>query len=207
MRSLFIDTSSFFMTIAIVENNKILYNFKEKIQNDMSSRIISEIENAFNSVSFEIKDINKIFVVNGPGSFTGVRVGVTAAKVIAWALNIDVIPISSLEFIATTKTEKKLIAPLIDAKRGNVFAAVYDDELGIVEREKLINLDLFLEGKNNDIVFISNDNIENTIKPNTDIMKIINKHINDEPIDSHSLKPNYLKLTEAEESMNDKRNN
>lgn len=207
MRSLFIDTSSFFMTIALIQDNNILYSFKEEIKNDMASRIIPEIDRAFSNVSFEIKDLDKIFVVNGPGSFTGVRVGVTAAKVIAWSLNISVIPISSLEFIATTKTNKKLIAPLIDARRNNVFCAVYDNNLNIIEEEKMMNSNLFFQNKNNDYEFISNDNIKNTIKPNTDIIKIINKHINDKSIDPHSLKPNYLKLTEAEESLNDKINN
>ena len=83
MKSLFINTSSFFMSIAILEGNKILYKKEEEMLVDMASRIIPEIEIAFNNVDFEINDIDKIFVVNGPGSFTGVRVGVTVAKMIA----------------------------------------------------------------------------------------------------------------------------
>lgn len=200
MRSLFIDTSSFFMMIAVIEDDKILYKFHKEIKNDMASQIVPKIEMAFNEVNFEIKDIDKIFVVNGPGSFTGVRIGVTAAKVIGWSLNKVVVPISSLEFLATTPTHKLFLVPLIDARRGNVYAAVYDNKLNVVEKDALVNLDSFIKDKTENYEFISYDEIPNTIKPNQDILKIIEKHENDKGVCPHSLKPNYLKLTEAEES-------
>ena len=201
MRCLFIDTSSFFINIAITYNNTIIYHKYTKVERDMSSLIIPIIKEGFDSVSFDIKNLDKIFIVNGPGSFTGVRVGVTVAKTIAWSLNIPLIPISSLEVIASTNSDKKYHVGLIDARRGNVFAGVYDKELNVIKEDRFIN---FNELDINDYYELIGEGYKES---NPDILKVINKHINDEDINPHVLKPNYLKLTEVEEKLNDKRNN
>lgn len=201
MRSLFINTSSFFMSVAILEDDNILYEKNEEIISDMASKIVPFIELSFDNVSFDIKDIDKIFIVTGPGSFTGIRVGVTAAKTIAWALKKDIIPISSLECLATTKTDKRYIIPAIDARRGYVFAGVYDKDLNNIVNDyytKLEDLEEYIiEG-----MIISYDNIEESIKPKIDIAKIVSLHKNDATVNPHEIKPNYLKLTEAEEKKN-----
>ena len=200
MKSLFINTSSFFMSVAITEDNNILYKKEEKIINDMATKIVPFIEECFSNAPFEIEDLDRIFVVNGPGSFTGVRIGVTAAKTIAWSLKLDVVPISSLEVIATTPTDKKHVIPVIDARRGCVFAGVYDWELNTIMENKYIEL-RELDDYRADGELISYDDIESAIKPSVDIIKIIEKHKDDTPINPHKLNPNYLKLTEAEEKL------
>lgn len=199
---LVIDTSSSYVTVSIINNDTILHEFKRKIDNDIASKIMSIINMELTESNINIKDINRIFVVNGPGSFTGVRIGVTIAKTIGWSLNIKVNPISSLELMATTKTSKKYIVPLIDARRGNVYAGVYDNDLNVILEDKLVSLSDILRFETLDYEFVSYDEVKglDTIKPDTDILKIINKHINDEGIIAHELKPQYLKLTEAEEN-------
>lgn len=198
MKSLFINTSSFYMSLAILEDDKLLYKKEEEILVDMASKIIPEIELSFNNVPFELKDINKIFVVNGPGSFTGVRVGVTVAKTIAWALKKDVIPLSSLELLATTSVENNHVISAIDARRGYVFAGVYDKDLNVIMPDKYV-LKADLEDYLNDGTIVSYDKLDGASMPVIDIVKIVEKHKNDAPINPHALKPNYLKLTEAEE--------
>ena len=198
MRSLFINTSSFFMTIAILEKGMVIYKKEEELLVDMASKIVPEIELSFNNVPFNIQGIDKIFVVTGPGSFTGVRVGVTVAKIIGWALKKDVIPLSSLELLATTYCETSNKIPVIDARRGYVFAGVYDSDLNVIMPDKYTLLSS-LEEYMKDGTMISYDKIDKAIMPKLDIAKIVLKHINDKPISPHALKPNYLKLTEAEE--------
>lgn len=198
MRSLFINTSSFYMSLAILEDDKLLYKKEEEILVDMASKIIPEIELSFNNVSFGLEDIDKIFVVNGPGSFTGVRVGVTVAKTVAWALKKDVIPISSLELLATTPVETDNVISVIDARRGYVFAGVYDKDLNIVMPDKYILKDDLEEYLDNGTM-VSYDKLDGVSMPSIDIVKIVEKHKNDDSINPHALKPNYLKLTEAEE--------
>ncbi len=198
MRSLLIDTSSFFMTISILEDDEVLYSFSEEIKSDMASKIIPVIEKAFNEVNFSIQDVSKIYVVNGPGSFTGVRVGVTVAKIMAWSLKKEIVILSSLELLATTPVETKYKVSAIDARRGYVYAGVYDNDLNIILADQYISFNE-LEDYLKDGTLISHDESLNGMKPNIDISMIIRKHQNDKGLNPHEVKPNYLKMTEAEE--------
>lgn len=200
MISLFIDTSISFPTISLIRDNEVLYEFHEEIKSDMSSRILPIIDEGLRKSNLSLNLVDNIFVVTGPGSFTGVRIGVTIAKTIAWSLNKKIIPISSLEFIATTNTNKDYVISMIDARRGNVFAGIYTNTLDCVMKDTLMSLEELLKDKENNYELVSYDNILNAIKPIPDIIKIINKHVNDDGINPHELKPNYLKLTEAEEN-------
>ena len=199
MISLLIDTSTSNLTVSIINDQEVIYIYQETILSDMSSKLLPIIDNGLKELDLKLENIDKIFVVNGPGSFTGIRVGVTVAKTIAWALKKDIIPLSSLELIATTNTSKKYIVPMIDARRNNVFAGIYDNNLNCIKEDKLISRDE-LSNLDEDYEFVSYDNIAGVIKPNIDVLKIINKHINDKGINPHNLNPNYLKLTEAEEN-------
>ena len=203
MKYLLIDTSSANVIVSIIENNNILYCYNRYVESDLSSKILTIIDEGLRTRDTNLKSIDKIFVVNGPGSFTGIRVGVTVSKNIAWALDIDVIPISSLELFATTQTDKKYIVPMIDARRRNVFGAIYDTNLNIVKEEALYNLDKLLKDTNDQYELVSYDDLKlnSLIKPQVDIIKIIKKHEKDESINPHKLNPRYLKLTEAEENL------
>ena len=201
MISLLIDTSTSNLTVSIIKKQEIIYKYQESILSDMASKILPIIDNGLKEQKLKLEDIDKIFIVNGPGSFTGIRVGVTVAKTIAWALKKDIIPLSSLELIATTNTSKKYIIPMIDARRNNVFAGIYDNNLNCIKKDKLISIDE-ISKLNIDYEYVSYDAIklDGVIKPNIDVLKIINKHIDDIGINPHNLNPNYLKLTEAEEN-------
>jgi tRNA threonylcarbamoyladenosine biosynthesis protein TsaB len=78
-----------------------------------------------------IKDINAVAVNNGPGSYTGLRIGLAAAKGLCYALNIPLITVNSLKIIASAVQDEAhdIICPLIDARRMEVFTAMYDKEL------------------------------------------------------------------------------
>ncbi len=200
MKILFLDTSSFFATVAIIEDGKIKYLFQEEIKDDMASRMLPVIQEGFNQVPFTVNDIDKIMVVNGPGSFTGVRIGVTIAKVLAWSIKKDIIPVSSLAFLATTKTASKYIIPMIDARRGYVYAGVYDQELNSVLADQYIAYDALKEYFE-DGTIISQDDLPMATKPELDVLKMVTKYQNNEPVPCHSVNPNYLKKTEAEEKL------
>lgn len=202
MKSLLIDTATSNILVTIIEGQNVLYEYKENIISDMSSKLLPIIDEGLKSLNLKLNDIDKIFVVNGPGSFTGIRVGVTTAKTIAWALKKEIIALSSLELMSTTKTNKKYLVPMIDARRGNVFAGIYDNELNCIKSDKLVNLKEFINNLDYDYEIISHDNInvKTMIKPQIEVLKIINKHTNDKGINPHNLNPNYLKLTEAEEN-------
>ena len=204
---LFIDTSTSYPIVSIIENNNIKAMFNKKIDTDISVSIFSILDTMFKELNITPQDIKKIFIANGPGSFTGTRIGVTIAKVYGYSLNVDLIPVSTLEVLAGG-VNKDYIVPVIDARRGFVYAGIYDKDLNKIVDDRYISLDKLkeeLEGK--DYVFVSYDDIAGSIKPKIDLIKVINKHEKDIPANAHGLNPNYLKKTEAEEKLSDKKNN
>ena len=199
MKYLFVDSATATLVVAIVINDEIKYIFNDKTDKDMSSVIMPKIKEAFDTCNISPIDLDKIFVVTGPGSFTGIRVGLTVVKVMAWTLKIPVVPISSLEVIASGTPSDNNVA-LIDARRGYVFAGEYNKRLNNIDPDRYILLSEIKEG-----IFISYDDIEGAIKPNIDILKVIRKHEKNKGVNPHKINPNYLKLTEAEEKLNARR--
>lgn len=205
MKYLFIDTSFLFINIYVVEKDTVVKDCNLKVEKDMSNKILPLIREMLSELDMRISDINKIFITIGPGSFTGVRIGLTVAKVISWGLDIPLIPVSTLEYLASIKSSTKdMIRPIIDARRGNVFTALYDKNLNILEKENLISFDNIKILEN--VELVSYDGVNDSLVSNIDIVKLIKKHINDISVNPHTLVPNYLKKTEAEEKLNDSRN-
>lgn len=213
MINLFIDTCTKYLILALYKNNEIIEYFQMEADNNLSVLLLQKIDELLKKSNLEIKDVDKIYVSNGPGSFTGIRIGVTTAKTIAYGLNKEINTVSELEVLASVDTNKKYIVPLIDARRNYVYTGMYNNNLNIEIENKYIDLDEFYNflSKNyniNDILFVSNDSFNiNTEVPKINIWKIIEKHRKDESMNPHLVNPNYLKLTEAEEKLNDKRNN
>ena len=210
MISLFLDTCSHNIIVAILENNKVIYSKIEKNDNQLSEKLLPYIEEGFIKINKSVHDIDTIYVVNGPGSFTGIRIGVTVAKVMAWGLNKKIVTLSELEVLASIHTDKKYIVPLIDARRGYVYAGVYDQNLDIISKDEYILLDDLtknIKDKSDSTLFVSYDSFSiDTSLPDIDIEKLVIKHRNDSSLNPHEVNPNYLKLTEAEEKLIDKNN-
>lgn len=193
MNILFLSSSTTNLVVAIIINGKIVYQAVNKYNQDMSSHIMVILDEAFKEAGIKPQNLNKIMVTNGPGSFTGIRIGLSLAKTMAFSLNIPVIPISTLEMIASG-SNKRVIA-LIDARRGYVYAGGYDENLNSFMPDSYVSIDKI---KDNGVI-VSEDDFDFTVeKPSLDILKIINKHLNDKAASPHMLNPNYLKETEAE---------
>jgi len=193
MTYLFIDTAASRLIISIVKNMEMIYYIEEKNDKTLSSRIMSIVDNAFKESNIKPNDIDTIFVVTGPGSFTGIRVGVTIAKTFGWSLNKKIIPLSELELMATINVDTDYIVPIIDARRGYVFGGVYNRNLNnIIPDTHILLADLKKQIPDNSTI------VE---EGKVDILKIIDKYKDFEGINPHVLKSNYLKQTEAEENL------
>ena len=193
MKYLFIDSATTNLVVAIINDGKIAYIYNNNDNHDTSSKMMPVLAEAFDKVGLKPQDIDKIFVVTGPGSFTGIRVGLTVAKTMAYTLNIPIVPISSLEVMASGNGG----TALINARRGYVFAGTYDNDLNNVYPDSY-----FLMNDSLTKPYISYDNFDfETIKPDIDVLKVVKKHENDEAVNPHTINPNYLKLTETEEKL------
>ena len=206
MKTLYIDTSSSFLYAAIIEEDKCLSSISEDYGQSLSEIALPRIVEMFRKNNLTPKEIDRIIVVNGPGSFTGIRIGITIAKVYAWSLGIPITTILSLEAMALSSTAKKYHVPLINARRGYVYTAIYDEnckEILKPQHMKFDELKKQLE-KIEDYEFISNDEFEEELEltpyqPN--FVAITEKCKEKENINPHSVNPEYLKLTEAEEKL------
>ena len=210
MISLFIDTALSYTRIAIIKDNELFDEINEFSDKDLSKEFIKKVETLLNKNNININDIKKIYCVTGPGSFTGIRVGMTFVKVLGFSKKIDIIPISELQVLASTKCKSEFIAPLINARRGYVYAGLYNQDLKSIIKDKYIKLEEYIETiKEKDVTYISLDKFEEikTQEPNIDILSVVNKNKDTKSVNAHFLVPNYLKDTEAEEKLREKQKN
>ena len=205
MRYLYIDTSSSYLYTAIVEDNRLIDSIHEEYGQSLSEVALPKIVSMFNNNQLEARDIDKIIVVNGPGSFTGIRIGITIAKVYAWSLNIPITTISSLEAMAISSDNQVVHIPMINARRGYVYAAIYDEnQQELLKPQHIKQVDLEKEYQkypNREIITNDEfDNLEKVTSYTPNMLKIVQRFKDKENINPHAVNPDYLKLTEAEES-------
>lgn len=201
---LYIDTCYKVLNIALYENNEILSSCSEKLENNMTDLTLKYIKKLFNSINKDITSLNKIIVANGPGSFTGIRIGLTIAKTIAYSLNIPIITISKLTTMAISSDSKYKI-PIISAKRSYFYGAIFMYDK-IIFKESYIKFDELKEKLKdiNNYVYISydNENIENLEQAKVNFKKIIEYALNLKSTSVELVDANYMKKTEAEERNN-----
>lgn len=206
MKYLYIDTSSSYLYAGIVSDDELVCQIKKEFGTDLSKYAVSEIANLFKKANLKPCDIDKIIVVAGPGSFTGIRIGMTFAKIFAWTMKKDITTITSLEAMATSADLNSIVIPIIDARRGFVYAGIYDNDK-IILKDQYINLDTLIEKTtklDKEYFFVTNSvkfNFNNIKKYNPDILKIVLKFKDKETISPYLVEPDYLKLTEAEENL------
>lgn len=205
---LYIDTSSSYLYTGIVDNNKLITERKKECGHELSKEALPEIVSMFEEKSIKPNEIKKIIVVNGPGSFTGIRIGITIAKVYAWSLNIPITTITSIEAMTISSENDMSKMPIIDARRGYCYAGIFDENNKVILKPSYITYeDLKEKAKDlSDYKIITNDKDKLEINANTiegytpDILKIVETFKEKENINPHAINPEYLKLTEAEES-------
>ncbi|MGF2614284.1 tRNA (adenosine(37)-N6)-threonylcarbamoyltransferase complex dimerization subunit type 1 TsaB [Rossellomorea vietnamensis] len=134
MKILGIDTSNYQLGIALTDENEVIGEFMTNIKKNHSLRAMPAVEMLMKECGIAPADLDKIVVANGPGSYTGVRIGVTIAKTLAWSLDIPVVGVSSLAVLASSgRYFEGLISPLFDARRGQLYTGLYKFNEGKLE--------------------------------------------------------------------------
>jgi tRNA threonylcarbamoyladenosine biosynthesis protein TsaB len=135
-RLLALDTSTSTMSIAILEDGKLLRETHIHAERNHSLHLMPMIQQLTQAMGMKLADLSGIAVGVGPGSYTGVRIGVTAAKTLAWTLKLPLIGVSSLEAMALgavisedaqkdDSEQTQWIVPLMDARRSQVYTGLY----------------------------------------------------------------------------------
>ena len=132
MNILAVDTSALTATVAVMKNGVTV--FENNITNALthSETLMPMIDHALNAVKLTVNDIDLFAVSCGPGSFTGIRIGVSAIKALAYATGKNVFGMNTLKALAynAALAENVNICPIMDARRSQVYNAVYKFENG-----------------------------------------------------------------------------
>lgn len=205
MISLFLDTASTKIIVALYKDNTLITKIEEDNDNRLSERLLPTISKIIEENNLTLKQINEIIVVNGPGSFTGIRIGVTVAKTMGYSLKITVKTISELAVLATTKVSTPYVCPYIDARRESIYTGLYDQFATALIEDQYIRVSdwkeqLATKTSNQNVTFVGYG-LDETIKPeiNYEVLPILFNRLPKQ--NPHQVNPNYLKKTEAEEKL------
>ena len=194
MNSLIIDTSTKFLYIALVKEDVILSeNIFEGSKNHAGNSVY-QINEMLNEHNLKASDIDNVYCGYGPGSYTGVRISVTIAKMLASFQDTKLYKVSSL-FLAGSGYDNKNVAIMFDARRGNSFCACYGETFIC---DKLRNNEEFLQMVNEleDVVVVNEANYK--VNP----LKVMKNATLVEEVEAFV--PNYLRIVEAEYNLEHK---
>lgn len=149
MLILAIDTATKIGSVALYEDKTgIIGEINLYVKVNHSNVIMKAVDSLFDLSGYTIKDVDKIAVTTGPGSFTGIRIGVAIAKGLAYSLKKPIIGINELDVLAETVEEREgLIVPLIDARKERVYYSQYK-----YENRKLVRKEEYKDGELRDIL-------------------------------------------------------
>lgn len=222
MKILGIETSSKVCAVALSENDKLI---KEKIledENTHSVKLMPLVDELLKETKTELKDIELFSCDKGPGSFTGIRIGIATVKAFLDATNKKAIGVSSLEILAYNSTNDGIICSIIDARNNNVYCGFFERKDNIIKQIGKLKFDTIenileeakkMKGK---ITFIGDasknykEQIVETMEKQaifeTEVANKLNaRNINlisyikrDEAVDTNKLLPDYLRKSNAE---------
>ncbi|EFA89482.1 tRNA (adenosine(37)-N6)-threonylcarbamoyltransferase complex dimerization subunit type 1 TsaB [Peptoniphilus lacrimalis] len=215
MKVLGFDTSTMTTSVSIIEDENMLalYSLQGSVYH--SESLSDMVNNILNKFDFDLSQIDLISVGIGPGSFTGIRIGLTFAKVMAQVLKKDIVAVSSLKACAIK--EDGLVGSIIDARRGLIYACLMEDgkvlmDDTIIELEKFKDIvgdrKIILQGVDAKkfIHEFKNAKLGKELQMNAYYIALLGlkkfKEVGGD--DFYKLVPNYLKLSQAEKNYADK---
>lgn len=223
MKILGIETADRICAVALMEDNQLI---KEEIIEDANThsvKLMPLVDKLLKETNTKIEDIDLFACDIGPGSFTGIRIGVSTIKAFLDVTNKKAIGISSLEILANNIQTEKIVCSLIDAKNQNVYCGFFRQENGIYQQigdltfETIEDAIKIAKNKKKKIIFVGNgsiayqDMIKSEMKNEAEI--ILEKEKNklnarniakiayykkQESVDSNHLIPMYLRKSNAE---------
>ena len=211
MKVLAFDTSSKALSLAILEDKQLLAETTINIKKNHSITLMPAIDFLMTSLDLTPKDLDRIVVAEGPGSYTGLRIAVATAKTLAHTLDIELVGMSSLLALVPSQ-QQSLVVPLMDARRNNVYAGFYENAKPVMP-EAHLSLAEVLEKVTDaeQVTFVGEvgpfvDQIQEQL-PQASYQESLPNAANlalwawDKKADSlHDFVPNYLKRVEAEEN-------
>ena len=214
-----VDCSSKQGSVALVKDEKPLYQCVYDSNMTHSQNLLSLIDNAVSVCGINKNDIDLFAVTLGPGSFTGLRIGIALVKGMAMALNKPYVGVSSLKALAASVDLDGIVIPCFDARRGQVYCNVTDKNTIIAEDDCRMadQLEQFVSQTQKDVYFVGDGkelcynkfNHYSNVKTHSVLTPCIAYGAcvlaKDMPLQTHfELSPSYLRLSQAERELKEK---
>lgn len=134
-----IETSTEVCSVALSKDGELLTYREDDKDKSHASKLTPFIDSVLKEKSVNIEELSAVCVSEGPGSYTGLRIGISVAKGLCFGLRTPLIAVSSIKAMAlacinkTDNPDRFLFCPLMDARRMEVYTAIYDDKLNVIE--------------------------------------------------------------------------
>lgn len=150
MKLLAIDTSTLVLGVAVLDEGSLLGEVTTNLHKNHSVRLMPTIARLMEDLELKVTDLDAVAVAAGPGSYTGIRIGFTTAKTIAWSRGIPLVSLSSLAALAMNGVRfPGKVVPLFDARRNRVYTGLFQGEGGLLrpplKEERVMDLTDWLE--------------------------------------------------------------
>ena len=208
MKILAISTSSKNASVSLLEDDKLIKELNNTNERTHSEKLMPLVDELLKSCNVLLSDINLIACDVGPGSFTGIRIGVATVKALAETKKIPIVSCSSLEALSYNVLDAENICSILDARNNQVYAAIFDKDHNLVSdylADDINNLspvfhkysNLMFVGDGSKLLNNSNE-FDNTIYSRNVGICGYKKYLNHEIIDSDHLSVLYLRKSQAE---------
>ena len=212
-----ISTSSNIASVALSKDAECIKELNINNNKTHSETLLPLINELLSETNIKLQDINLIACDNGPGSFTGIRIGISTVKAIAESLNIPVIAVSSLEGLAYNIHDSECICSLIDARNNQVYCGLFDLNHTLIGNYMAddINTILPVINQNQGISFVGDGAVAHKVLLNINDFKsdnllhakninlcAFNKFSKGEILSADSILPMYLRKSQAERMRN-----
>lgn len=161
MKIVAVDTATTSLSVAVLDNDSVLVEKTFVSQETHSKHLHQTIKSVLDMAGICVESVDAFAVTIGPGSFTGLRIGVSTVKGLAFALQKPVVAVSTLEALAWPfLLSSMIICPIIDARRGEVYMARYMSQEGekgalrVIEKEILSSPEKMGEGLNEPVILV-----------------------------------------------------
>lgn len=205
MKILAIDTSTKRLSVALSDGKDILAESTQLTALNHATKLMPLIERMMQEMKWNASDLTRIVIADGPGSYTGLRIGATTAKTLAYTLGIELSAVSTLELMAASTGQSGFVAALQDARRGTAFAALYEDGK-LVGQEQHVTVSEFVSSLPDGTLVTGDVDLTESGRfrkaqaafdyPRAGVLALLGAER--ETVAPHAFEPRYLRLAEAE---------
>lgn len=207
MKIVAIDTSTKQLSVALSDGQQILAEASYVTSLNHATKLMPLLERMMQEVNWSPRDLTRIVIADGPGSYTGLRIGATTAKTLAYTLGIDLVPVSTLELMAASAGSTGRIVAIQDARRGTGFVGFYEEGQLVGEEQHTVIADFVKTLPTDTKITGDTDKFTTELQsftivdpafraPRAGVLALLGAKR--EPVETHAFEPRYLRLAEAE---------